>query len=213
MLQFNLEVQNSRLDQIAEVIPEFAEVKSNFGRPPLIKRPTGFRTLLKTILEQQVSLASADSVYKKLLRGNPELTPTTFLAWTDKELLSFGYSRQKRRYTRLLSEAILEEKFHFTELEELPDEPARAYLMQLVGVGKWTADVYLLMAEGRADFFPAGDIALQKSWQERKKLEHKPGTQEMEDLANVFRPLRSAAAKWLWWSYLCKRDLPLSVDL
>ena len=213
MASFSLLEQTKRLNKLAKNVPVFAGIKTAFGIPPAIKRPTGFPTLLKIILEQQVSLASADAVFKKLQRANARITPRTFLKWNDEELLSFGYSRQKRRYTRLLSEAVIERKFSFTTLESLPDMEARDYLTELKGIGPWSADVYLLMAEGRADFFPAGDIALQKAWQEVNDIETKPGTIELAELAAEWSPLRSAAAKWLWWFYLSKRNIPLNVDL
>ena len=193
------------VERLTAADPLFSDLMDQYGIPPAMSRPPGFPTLLLIILEQQVSLASARAVYDKLNTANSILSPETFLQWKDEELLSFGYSRQKRRYTRLLANALIDGSFSFEWLGELDDGRAREYLMQLKGIGSWTADVYLMMAEGRADFFPAGDIALQVSYQEQMGLTERPGTGDLTRIAEAWRPERSLAARWLWHAYLTER--------
>lgn len=197
--------ERKQFDALAAQVPLFAQLRDKYKYPGPSIRPRGFATLLLIILEQQVSLASARSVFDKLLTAQPKLTPKTFLKWRDDELRGFGYSRQKTRYSRLLAEAILDGSFDFEALADLSDDEARNYLMQLKGIGPWTADVYLMMAEGRQDFFPAGDLALQLAYKEQLGLDAKPDSKTLAAHAEAWQPYRSAAARWLWHGYLVDR--------
>lgn len=193
-------------DRLVAIDPLFATLKVEFGYPRSFKRPSGFVTLLKIILEQQVSLSSAAAVFRKLKTALGEVTPENLLECSDEELLQFGLSRQKRVYARALSAAIASGQFRLSTLRVLTNQEARRYLTQLKGIGNWTADVYLMMAEDRPDVFPAGDLALQVSWQQTHGLQEKPTAEELDEHALAWRPYRSVAAKWLWHAYLTRSE-------
>ncbi len=140
---------------------DLAGVVDRFGPPPLWARPPGFETLTHIILEQQVSLASAQAARDRLVAATDPLTPTAFLRLDDEQLLAIGFSRQKARYVRLLAARLVDGSLDLDALDALDDDAARATLLELTGVGAWTADVYLLMVLRRPDIWPVGDVALQ----------------------------------------------------
>jgi DNA-3-methyladenine glycosylase II len=167
------------------------------------ERDEGFATLVITILEQQVSLASAAAAFARLLAAaSSPLTPERFLTFDDAELRAFGFSRQKTLYCRLLARAVIEGELDFDALATLDDDAARAALMKLKGVGHWTAEIYLLRALGRPDAWPSGDLALQLAAQEVKRLPARPTPAELDAIAERWRPLRAVAARMLWQHYL-----------
>ena len=183
---------------------DLAEIVARVGAPPLWARQPGFPTLLKIILEQQVSLASARATYEKLLAVTGPLTPDRFLALDEQTLRAVGFSRQKAGYGRALATDIVEGRFDVGALETLPDEQARAELIKRKGIGPWTAEIYLLMALRRPDTWPMGDLALQIAMQEIKGLEQRPAPAAMEALAEPWRPWRAVAARLLWRHYLTR---------
>lgn len=183
--------------------PHLAQVLHLYGPPPLWAREPGFATLVHIILEQQVSLASARATLERLKATIP-LTPQHFLGLEDSTLRSIGFSRQKAAYVRNLAQAVLH-GFDLDELPRLDDPEARARLVGLKGIGHWTADIYLLMALGRPDVWPAGDLGLQLAYQELKGLAARPGAGELEEVARPWRPWRAVAARMLWHYYLSKR--------
>jgi DNA-3-methyladenine glycosylase II len=126
--------------------PDLARAVAQYGPPPLWDRRPGFATLLKTILEQQVSLASAAAAFNRLVGVVGSLTPESFLALDDTVLRQAGFSRQKTRYGRILAEALLDGSLDLDAIGHMDDEQARASLTSLTGIGLWTADTYLLMA-------------------------------------------------------------------
>jgi DNA-3-methyladenine glycosylase II len=177
-------------------------VVKTYGSPPIWSRPQGFGTLLYIILEQQVSLASARSCYEKLLATVRRLTPRTFLKLDDSTLLAVGFSRQKRDYCRGLAEALISRQIDLDEVARLDDDEARAQLMALKGVGRWTADIYLMMALVRMDVWPVGDLALATAAKKVKRLRSRPGPERLETLGRAWKPWRSVAARILWYDYL-----------
>ncbi len=181
---------------------DLASVVERHGRPPMWDREPGFATLLKTILEQQVSVASAAAAYDRLLEVVGVLTPDSFLAQDDAMLRRVGFSRQKTRYGRILAEALRNGSFDLQAVGRLDDDAARDVLTTLTGIGFWTADTYLLMALRRPDVWPAGDVALQAAVQDVKGLPARPTHDEMVDLAVAWRPWRAVAARLLWFHYL-----------
>jgi len=187
---------------LSERDSDLAAVVRRFGPPPLWARKQGFATLLLIILEQQVSLASARAAFGRLEAAIPAVTPEHFNALDDATLRKVGFSRQKAGYGRTLAAALIDETLDLAALAGLPDEIARDALVSLKGVGPWTADTYLLMALGRPDVWPAGDIALQAAVHEIKCLPHRPSHDEMEALAEGWRPWRAVAARILWFHYL-----------
>jgi len=181
-----------------------ATVYSRYGTPPVWARPEGFQTLLRIILEQQVSLASARACFDKLCIRIGALTPEGLLKSTDAELRADGFSRQKSAYARHLAEAVMDNRLDFGKLKKLPDAEVKAELIKLKGVGEWTSDIYLLMALLRPDVMPKGDIALHTAWH-KLSGEPRPSSQEFVQMAERWMPYRSVAARLLWHYYLCKR--------
>lgn len=190
--------------RLASKDAHLALVVERFGMPPLWDRAPGFATLLKIILEQQVSLASAKACFDKLEGHIGEVTPENLLTLTDAELRAIGFSRQKASYARHLSEAVTEKRIDLNGLHALSDADAKAELVKLKGVGEWTSDIYLLMALLRPDVMPRGDIALHTAWH-RLSGEPRPHADSFLAIAERWRPYRSAAARILWHFYLSER--------
>lgn len=187
---------------LCEIDSDLKEVVARFGAPPLWGREPEFATLLQIILEQQVSLASAKATFDKLNGAVEELSPQAFLQFNDTELKKFGFSRQKTRYGRILSEALLNGKLDLNTLNTLADEDVRSELTKLTGIGIWTANIYLLMALRRPDIWPTGDLALAKAMWQVKKLPHLPNKDEQLKIAEAWQPWRAVAARILWHYYL-----------
>jgi len=169
------------------------------------RRP-GFATLVHIILEQQVSLASARACFDKLAASVGELTPATLLALDDAALRAAGFSRQKIEYARVLATAVRDGGLDLEALAEENDDSVRRHLMSVKGIGRWTADIYLLMALGRPDVWPVGDLALVVAAKKVKKLETRPSADEFRELGEAWRPWRSIAARLLWHHYLSAED-------
>lgn len=190
--------------ELAQRDPDLKDVLTRLGPPPMWARSPGFPTLIHIILEQQVSLASARAAFDRLLALVSPLTPEGFLALEEITLRAAGFSRQKTTYSRLLATAILQGQLDLDRLALLPDDHVRAALVQLKGIGPWSADIYLLMALRRPDIWPAGDLALQIAAQQVKQLAQRPNAAEMNALAEPWRPWRAVAARLLWHHYLSK---------
>jgi DNA-3-methyladenine glycosylase II len=194
------------LAELAGRDADLGRVLLEFGSPPMWNREPGFATLIHIILEQQVSLASARACFDKLITTVGELTPATLLSLNDEALRRVGFSRQKTEYARILAAALDAGEIDLTSLSELPDDDVRRQLMRLKGVGRWTADIYLLMAMGRPDVWPAGDLALVVAAQKVKGLDNRPTPEEFQNLGEPWRPWRSVAARLLWNHYLSAED-------
>lgn len=174
-------------------------------------RPATFQTLILTILEQQVSLASAYAAFKKLKEKIGYVTPAKLLQLTDEEMRSCYFTRQKTGYARGLAEAVQSKKINLKKLSSLPDEEVRNELIKLKGIGHWTVDVYLMHALQRTDLFPLGDIALVNSLKEVKQLHPHISKEEMLEIAAPWRPYRTIAAMILWHAYIKKKNIKLGV--
>ena len=172
----------SRSNELAAADPDLAAIVERFGPPPLWDRAPGFATLVHIILEQQVSLASAQAAFDRLRAAADPLTPARFLDLTDAELLTIGFSRQKARYGRALATALDGGSLDLDSLTSLDDDSAHRELVAIPGIGPWTATIYLLMVLGRPDVWPVGDIALAQAVAEVKGLERRPGPLEMAEL-------------------------------
>jgi DNA-3-methyladenine glycosylase II len=184
---------------------ELGAIVRRHGIPEFWFRPAGFATLLLLILEQQVSLASARAAFDKVDARVGGVTPETLLTLSDAELREDGFSRQKTRYARALSEKIVTGELDLAGLELLADDDARTTLVALLGVGAWTAEVYLLSALRRPDTWPVGDLALQESARRVLALEARPSPVELEAIGERWRPHRATAARLLWHQYLAER--------
>lgn len=189
---------------LADRDPDLAGIVSRIGPPPLWERPEGFPTLIHIILEQQVSLASARAAFTRLEAAARPLTPEAFLALDDDELKRIGFSRQKTRYGRNLADAIAAGRLRLEEFPRCPDDEVRARLVEIKGIGNWTADIYLLMAMGRADVWPTGDLALAVAAQRIKGLPARPTPIELGEIGEAWRPMRAVAARLLWHDYLSR---------
>lgn len=189
---------------LADRDPDLARVLANFGPPPLWQRPAGFATLIYIILEQQVSLASAKAAYRRLEEAIAPITPQKFLTLDDARLKAIGFSRQKTLYGRTLAQAVLDGQIDLDSLEGFSDDEVRAQLIQLKGIGRWTADIYLMEALLRVDIWPTSDLALAIAVQRVKGLERVPIPAALETLGELYRPWRAAAARLFWHDYLSR---------
>lgn len=181
----------------------FAEVIRLYGNPPSWSRPQGFESLAKIILEQQVSLESANAHFRKLHNALPAFVPAEILKLDDAALRACQVSRQKAKYLRALSEAVLNKKLPLHTFEELSETEIRAQLTAIKGIGNWTADVYLMFCLQSPDIFPVGDIAVIQAARELFKLDTKDAVVAASE---QWKPFRSLAAYLLWHYYLKKRN-------
>jgi DNA-3-methyladenine glycosylase II len=185
--------------------PLFARIVESAGPPRFRRRRNGFGTLLHIILEQQVSIDAAAAMHHRLVRLCRPLAPKTFLSLDDATLRSCGFSRQKMGYARDLAAAVECGRFDFTRLAELDDEAALVELLAVRGIGRWTAEIYLLFALGRPDIWPAADLGLQVGIGEALGLGSRAKEVEVRQRGEAWRPWRSVAACLFWQSYLHAR--------
>ncbi len=186
--------------------PRLAAVIDRHGPPPLWPRSPGFPTLIHLILEQQVSVASAQAAFDRLVVRLGDLTPSSLLDLDDTAMRAIGFSRQKTAYARGLARAILDGSLDLESLVHLRDDQVRSSLTALKGIGPWTANTYLLMALRRPDVWPDGDIAAHAAYQEIAGLPERPSTAAMVEIARQWSPWRAVAARILWFHYLDGRE-------
>jgi DNA-3-methyladenine glycosylase II len=189
------------VDALASREPAFAAVVEKFGVPEPRNSVRGAETLLRTIVGQQVSVAAARSMWAKLeaaFGAPPDLTD--LLGSTDEDLRAAGISRQKAGYIRSLAQLVLSGELVLDHLPE-DDEEAIELLTRVKGIGRWSAEIYLLFAEGRADVFPAGDLAVMVELGRLMGLDAKPSEKQLREMAEAWRPYRGAAAVLAWHSY------------
>jgi len=185
--------------------PDLARAVARWGEPPLWTHEPGFPGLVLEILSQQVSLESANAAFAKLGRRIAPITPEGFLTLDDVTLKEIGFSRQKMGYVQGLAEAIVGGALDLDEVGRMTDGEARDALLAIKGIGKWTADTYLLFALRRPDAWPSGDLALAKAIQELRGLPSVPSYPEVDAIAEVWHPWRAVAARILWHAYLSAR--------
>ena len=186
------------LDALAEREPRIAAALAQAGYPePRISEP-GYQTLLRAIVGQQVSVKAASSMWAKLTAavGDPP-DPAALLAASDETLRAAGLSRQKASYARSLAEEVVSGRLDFASLPE-DDEEAIAELVRVKGIGRWTAEIYLLFAEGRTDIWPAGDLAVRIETGRILGLDQEPTEKRVRELAEAWRPHRGALAIFTW---------------
>lgn len=196
-------VNNTDIKKLTSSHKIFFKIKKQYGVPPNWQRPQGFVSLSKIILEQQVSLASAEAHFNKLSGYINEFTPNEILKLSDKEMRTCQISRQKAKYLRELSLAVLNKDLIFDELQKLNVEEVRKKLTNVKGIGHWTTDIYLMFCLQSKDVFPLGDIALINTLKELTKVKTKSG---IVRLTQKWKPYRSLAAYFLWYYYLKKRN-------
>jgi DNA-3-methyladenine glycosylase II len=191
---------NASIDELCRIEPGFAAVRERSGYPEPRLRERGYATLVRTIVGQQVSVKAAASMYAKLDLLIGATDPKDIAGASDEILREAGMSRQKAGYLRSLAELVLSGEL---DLESLPadDEEAIAQLTKIKGVGRWSAEIYLLFAEGRTDVWPAGDLAVQIAVGQILGHAERPSEKAIRELAEAWRPHRGAAAIFAWHHY------------
>ena len=180
----------------------FEQISQQYGFPIQPKRPQGFQTLVLLILEQQVSIDSAKATFTKLKTAIPDFIPENVFAFSDEDFRSCGVSRQKTKYIKALSEAILSKELDLESLAFKDAEVVRQELIKIKGIGNWTIDIYLMFCLNSLDIIPLGDIAVVNTMKELLDIHTK---EEMESYAQKWKPYRSVATYFLWHYYLEKR--------
>ena len=193
----------SNLSDILKLEHKFQQIIDTYGIPVITTRPSGFIALSQLILEQQVSIASAKACYDKIEKHLNGFTPKLLLDVSDEELKICGVSRQKISYIKNLAFSIEENKIDLDSFHSKTEIEIYTELIQLKGIGKWTAQVYLMFCLQKKDVFPIGDIAIQHTMRELFQTET---LEEMEIHANNWKPYRSLATYLLWHHYLKKRN-------
>ena len=189
------------LDALGEREPAIARELARIGYPEPRIRATGYRTMLRTIVGQQVSVAAASSMWAKLeAELGEDFAPQDLLSRDFDTLRACGLSRQKQGYARSLCELVASGEVDFDALPA-DDEEAIAELTRIKGIGRWSAEIYLLFAEGRPDIWPAGDLAIQAGLGQLFGMEERPGEKETRARAEPWRPHRGAATLFLWHLY------------
>ena len=184
--------------------PDLGSIYRAHGAPPMWGRRAGFSTLLRIVLEQQVSLVSARSMFERLKSNFEPFTPERFIESGEAYLRSLGVTRQKAHYCIQVAETFVEGRLN--GIGRMNDEDAYAALLDIKGVGPWTANIYLLMALRRPDIWPYGDVALATAVSKLRKMSTRPSSVELAQIAEAWRPYRSVAARMLWQYYLAERS-------
>lgn len=189
------------LDTLAESDATLAGELERIGYPEPRLRDRGYKTLLRTIVGQQVSVAAATSMWNKLeAELGEDFTPTCLLERDFDTLRACGLSRQKQGYARSLCELVSAGEVNFDELPA-DDEDAIAELTKIKGIGRWSAEIYLLFAEGRGDMWPAGDLAVQEGIKRLLEMDERPSEKELREIGERWRPHRGAMAIFSWHFY------------
>ena len=189
------------LDSVAQIEPRFASALARIGYPEPRIRSRGYGTLMRTIVGQQVSVAAAASMWRKFeAHLGPDLPPEKVLESDFDTLRACGLSKQKQGYMRSLCELVVNGALDFDALPA-DDEAAIAQLTQIKGIGRWSAEIYLLFAEGRADIWPAGDLAVQAGLHKLLSLPERPSEKLTREMAEAWRPHRGATAIFTWHCY------------
>lgn len=189
---------------------DLAGVVEKWGIPPFWVHAPGFPGMVAAVLAQQVSLESAQATLTKLEKAIDSITPEDFLSLKSDTLRKIGFSRQKASYVHRIARGIMTGTIDFADLSSMNGNAARKFLMELRGVGPWTADTYLLFSLRRPDVWPSGDLALIKAVSALKKLSPSARSEEVNQIADNWKPLRSVAARILWHYYLCERGRRVS---
>ena len=202
---------------LGNIEPVFGQVIDRHGYPPMWRRDPTFETLARIILEQQVSLASAQTTFTRLIQQFGSVAPKTIQNASDEALRGCGVSRQKARYLRELAGAVTAKTLVLADLPRMPDDEVREALTAIIGIGHWSASVYLMLALNRADLFPLGDVALVNSMLHEFELESPSAGKrsqrtnqqvaELESMVQQWSPNRTIAAYLLWHAYIQRKGI------
>jgi DNA-3-methyladenine glycosylase II len=195
------------LDRLIASDPDLAGIEQRAGPLPWRTRAPGFPGLLQAIVAQQISNQAAAAIWGRLRVIGGVLQPAGLLTLPDEALRAAGLSRPKIAHVRVLAAAFLDGTLDPIAIAEMDDDEAVAAIVAVRGLGRWTAEIYLLFALGRHDVFPAGDVALAASAAHLKGLSARPGPAQLRALADTWRPARSMAARLLWhhWRHVTGR--------
>ncbi len=206
--RFNKTIFHQLCDKLAARDADLQQISLAYSYPPFWVRPNTFETLVLTILEQQVSLASAYAAYKKLKEKINKLSPKNIIALTDEELRQCYFSRQKIIYVRELAKAITTKQINLKGFAFETDDKVREDLKKLKGIGDWTVDIYLIHALQRLDVFPLGDLAMVNAMRMIKNIPA-AAKEELMHIAEPWKPYRSIATMMLWHYYIKKKNIKL----
>lgn len=195
------------LQHLAHCDPDMAVARAIAGPLPDRTRTGGLATLMRIVVEQQLSVASADAIWRRLEAAVNPFTHDVFLALPTEHLRPIGLSSQKAAYCTNLARAVADGSLDLVGVEAMADADAIAHLSAVKGIGRWTAEIYLLFALGREDIWPAQDLALQVAVQKIKRLPHRPTFRELDVIAERWRPHRGVAARLLWRTYARLREV------
>jgi len=205
--------ERAALRRLCALDADLAAIEARAGRLPWRTRTSGFEGLLSAITAQQISNAAAAAIWARIVALPGALDPAAFLAIPDEVLRGAGFSRQKIVYGRLLAEAFAEGRLSAAMLDTMEDEAAVAAISAIKGLGRWTAEVYLLFAHGRRDVFPAADLVLAAAAQDIKALPARPRPKALIELAETWRPYRGLAARLLWHHWRAVTSRPSFDDI
>lgn len=197
------------LEAVDELVSRDRDLRvavERFGPPPLWARKPGYATLVRIILEQQVSLASAQASFTRLQKAVTKVTPERVRALSLTEIRTLGITRQKAEYCWGLARTICDGELNLSQVSRADESVARETLVRVRGIGSWSADMYLLMALCRPNVWPDGDIALAESARRLKRLRTRPSFERLRRIANAWEPWRAVAARILWHTYLAERQ-------
>ncbi len=190
-----------QLRKLAQSDEHVARALAHVGPPPPRSRPPGFPALLRTIVGQQVSVKAAMAMWRRIEEAIVPLAPERVVTMTAEQLRALGLSRQKIGYALGLANDLVSGRIDLAGVHQLPDEEAVDALVKIKGIGRWSAEIYLLFALGRPDVFPSGDLALQTAFQRLKGLRRRPKPDRLVKLVEPWRPYRGAGAHFLWHFY------------
>lgn len=199
------------LAQLCDREPRFAEALALAGPVPDRRRPADFANLCQIVVEQQISVAAAATIWGRLEaavagRANGSFSPERLLALTEPRLRACGLSGPKLRYLREIARAARTGKVDFALLPQLEDQAAMAMLTQVKGIGRWTAEIFLMFCLDREDVWPAHDVALQEAAKRLFGLRTRPDSKKLDRMAEAWRPHRGVAARLLWRYYGVSRQ-------
>jgi len=198
-----------KLDHLCRRDSKLASIRRRLGDPPAWKRPANLATFVRIILEQQVSLASGKATFDRLRSAcEGTINAARILNLSEAAIKACGLTRQKTRYVRQLADDVRSRRFSVAGLSPLSDDEARERITARLGLGDWTADVYLMMALGRDDILPVGDLALVTGLEEIDGVTYRDGKNTADNIlerTEIWRPYRSWGTKLVWAAYLDRR--------
>jgi len=195
------------VDELCSRDPDLAFVVTKHGPPPMWARSPGFATLVRIVLEQQVSLSSAEAAFNRLRARVRRVSAVRLSRLSLLQIMRLGITRQKAGFIRGIAHATTTGQLSLRSLSRADDVTARDALLQFSGIGPWTADIYLIMALRRPDVWPHGDLVLARSLKHLKRLRSDPGSDALRRITATWAPWRSVAARIVWHSYLTERRL------